>query len=145
MIFYCQSVEETQDLAKKLARNIVPGSIISLIGNLGTGKTTFTKGFARQIGIKDHITSPTFKLISEYQGEKYKLNHIDAYRMNGPEDFLNIGGEEYLMSKNSITIIEWGDLLIDILSSNTITVNFERIKSLKESRKIEILGIEIAR
>jgi len=145
MIFYCQSVKETQDLAKKLARNIVPGSIISLIGNLGTGKTTFTKGFARQIGIKDHITSPTFKLISEYQGEKYKLNHIDAYRMNGPEDFLNIGGEEYLMSKNSITIIEWGDLLIDILSSNTITVNFERIKSLKESRKIEILGIEIAR
>tara|TARA_B100002019_G_C21180427_1_gene553385 strand:- start:623 stop:1036 length:414 start_codon:yes stop_codon:yes gene_type:complete len=135
-------VEETQDIAKKLARNINPGITISLIGDLGTGKTTFTKGFARQMGIKDHVTSPTFKLISEYQGEKYKLNHIDAYRMNGPEDFLNIGGEEYLLSKNSITIIEWGDLLNDILPSKTIRVNFTRIKSPKESRKIEISGIK---
>ena len=142
MIFNCQSVEETQDIAKKLARNINPGITISLIGDLGTGKTTFTKGFARQMGIKDHVTSPTFKLISEYQGEKYKLNHIDAYRMNGPEDFLNIGGEEYLLSKNSITIIEWGDLLNDILPSKTIRVKFIRIKSPKESRKIEISGIK---
>ena len=142
MIFNCQSVEETQGLAKKLARNIDPGITISLIGDLGTGKTTFTKGFARQMGIKDHVTSPTFKLISEYQGKKYKLNHIDAYRMNGPEDFLNIGGEEYLLSKNSITIIEWGDLLNDILPSKTIRVNFTRIKSPKESRKIEISGIK---
>ena len=142
MIFNCQSVEETQDIAKKLARNINPGITISLIGDLGTGKTTFTKGFARQMGIKDHVTSPTFKLISEYQGKKYKLNHIDAYRMNGAEDFLNIGGEEYLLSKNSITIIEWGDLLNDILPSKTIRVNFTRIKSPKESRKIEISGIK---
>ena len=142
MIFNCQSVEETQDLAKKLARNIDPGTIISLIGDLGAGKTTFTKGFARQMGIKDHVTSPTFKLISEYQGEKYRLNHIDAYRMNGPEDFLNIGGEEYLLSKNSITIIEWGDLLNEILPSKTIRVNFERIKSPKESRKIKISVIK---
>ena len=142
MIFNCESVEETQDLAKKLAKNINPGITISLIGDLGTGKTTFTKGFARQLGIKDHVTSPTFKLISEYQGKKYKLNHIDAYRMNGPEDFLNIGGEEYLTSKNSITIIEWGDLLNDILPSKTIRVNFTRIKSPKESRKIEISGIK---
>ena len=140
MTFNCHSVEETQDLAKKLVRNIGPGSIISLVGDLGAGKTTFTKGLAMQMGIKDHVTSPTFKLVSEYQGEKYKLNHIDAYRMNGPEDFLNIGGEEYLISKNSITIIEWGDLLNDILPSKTIRVNFERIKSPKESRKIEILG-----
>ena len=142
MIFNCQSIEETQSLAKKLARKTSPGTVISLIGDLGAGKTTFTKGFARQMGIKDHVTSPTFKLISEYQGKKYKLNHIDAYRMNGPEDFLNIGGEEYLLSKNSITIIEWGDLLNDILPSKTIRVNFERIKSPKESRKIEILGIK---
>ena len=142
MIFNCQSVKETQELAIKLARNINPGTTISLIGDLGAGKTTFTKGFARQMGIKDHVTSPTFKLISEYQGEKYKLNHIDAYRMNGPEDFLNIGGEEYLLSKNSITIIEWGDLLNDILPSKTIRVNFTRIKLPKESRKIEISGIK---
>ena len=142
MIYHCQSVEQTQDLAKKLAKKIHPGSIISLIGDLGTGKTTFTKGFARQIGIKDHVTSPTFKLISEYQSSNCKLYHIDAYRMDGPEDFLNIGGEEYLTSKDSITIIEWGDLLHELLPSRTITINFKRIKYPKELRKIKISGID---
>ena len=137
MIYHCQSVEQTQDLAKKLAKKIHPGSIISLIGDLGTGKTTFTKGFARQIGIKDHVTSPTFKLISEYQSPNCKLYHIDAYRMDGPEDFLNIGGEEYLTSKDSITIIEWGDLLHELLPSRTITINFKRIKYPKELRKLK--------
>ncbi len=143
MIIQCQSVEETQNLAKKLAKKISQGSVISLIGDLGTGKTTFTKGFAKQLGIEDHVTSPTFKLVSEYQGEKYKLYHIDAYRMDGPNDFLNIGGEEYLSSKKNITIIEWGDLLMDLLPERTITVNFTRIKSPKESRRIQIRGIEI--
>ena len=143
MIIQCQSVEETQNLAKKLAKKISQGSIISLIGDLGTGKTTFTKGFAKQLGIEDHVTSPTFKLVSEYQGEKYKLYHIDAYRMDGPNDFLNIGGEEYLSSKKNITIIEWGDLLMDLLPEKTITVNFTRIKLPKESRRIQIRGIEI--
>ena len=142
MIYHCQSVEQTQDLAKKLAKKIHPGSIISLIGDLGTGKTTFTKGFARQIGIKDHVTSPTFKLISEYQSPNCMLYHIDAYRMDGPEDFLNIGGEEYLTSKDSITIIEWGDLLHELLPSRTITINFKRIKYPKELRKIKISGID---
>ena len=142
MIYHCQSVEQTQDLAKKLAKKIHPGSIISLIGDLGTGKTTFTKGFARQIGIKDHVTSPTFKLISEYQSPNCKLYHIDAYRMDGPEDFLNIGGEEYLTSRDSITIIEWGDLLHELLPSRTITINFKRIKYPKELRKIKISGID---
>ena len=142
MIFTSQSVEQTQELAKQLAKQVTPGSIISLVGNLGTGKTTFTQGFARQLGIKDPITSPTFKLISEYQAIDYTLYHIDAYRMDGPSDFLNIGGEEYLTSKNNVTIIEWGDLLKDLLPSRTITVNFTRITSPKDSRNIKISGIK---
>ena len=88
------------------------------------------------------MTSPTFKLISEYQSPNCKLYHIDAYRMDGPEDFLNIGGEEYLTSKDSITIIEWGDLLHELLPSRTITINFKRIKYPKELRKIKISGID---
>ena len=145
MVFNCESIEETQQVAKNLAKETPPGSVIALIGDLGSGKTTFTKGFARQMGIKDHVTSPTFKLVSEYKGEKYVLNHIDAYRMEGAIDFLNIGGEEYLISKNSITIIEWGDLLIDLLSEDTIIVYFKRIKVPKESRRIEIQGINLGR
>ena len=145
MIFLCESIEETQKVAKNLAKKVLPGSVIALIGELGAGKTTFTKGFAKQMGIKDHVTSPTFKLVSEYRGKKYVLNHVDAYRMEGPNDFLNIGGEEYLTSKNSITIIEWGDLLVDLLSTETITVHFQRIKIPRDSRRIEIRGIKIER
>ena len=145
MIFVCETIEDTQKVAKNLAKKVLPGSVIALIGELGAGKTTFTKGFAKQMGIKDHVTSPTFKLVSEYRGKKYVLNHVDAYRMEGPNDFLNIGGEEYLTSKNSITIIEWGDLLSDLLSEETITVHFKRIKIPKESRRIEIRGIKIDR
>ena len=143
MIFISQSVEQTKDLAKKLAKQISPGSIISLVGDLGTGKTTFTKGFAKQLGIKDPVTSPTFKLISEYQTTNYMFYHIDAYRMDGPSDFLNIGGEEYLTSKTDVTIIEWGDLLKDLLPSRTITVNFNRVISPKDSRNIKISGIKL--
>ena len=143
MVFFCESIEETQKVAKKLAKKTPPGSVIALIGELGAGKTTFTKGFAIEMGVKDPVTSPTFKLVSEYKGKKYLLNHVDAYRMEGPKDFLNIGGEEYLTAKNSITIIEWGDLLSDLLSEETITVHFKRIKIPKESRKIEIRGIKI--
>ena len=143
MTFLCDSIEDTQKVAKNLAKKTPPGSVIALIGELGAGKTTFTKGFAREMGVKDPVTSPTFKLVSEYKGKKYVLNHVDAYRMEGPKDFLNIGGEEYLTAKNSITIIEWGDLLSDLLSEETITVHFKRIKIPKESRKIEIKGIKI--
>ena len=143
MTFLCDSIEDTQKVAKNLAKKPPPGSVIALIGELGAGKTTFTKGFAREMGVKDPVTSPTFKLVSEYKGKKYVLNHVDAYRMEGPKDFLNIGGEEYLTAKNSITIIEWGDLLSDLLSEETITVHFKRIKIPKESRKIEIRGIKI--
>ena len=143
MTFLCDSIEDTQKVAKNLAKKTPPGSVIALIGELGAGKTTFTKGFAREMGVKDPVSSPTFKLVSEYKGKKYLLNHVDAYRMEGPKDFLNIGGEEYLTAKNSITIIEWGDLLSDLLSEETITVHFKRIKIPKESRKIEIKGIKI--
>ena len=143
MNFLCESIEETQKVAKNLAKKTPPGTVIALVGELGAGKTTFTKGFARQMGVKDPVTSPTFKLVSEYKGKKYVLNHVDAYRMEGPMDFLNIGGEEYLTAKNSITIIEWGDLLSDLLSEETITVHFKRIKIPKESRRIEIRGIKI--
>ena len=141
MVVVSNSIKETQHLAMRLAKIILPGTVVALVGELGTGKTTFTKGFAMQMGIKDHVTSPTFKLVSEYEGKNYKLNHIDAYRMNGPKDFLNIGGEEYLTPKNGITIIEWGDILNDLLSNKVIRIEFERIVGQQESRKIKFIGV----
>ena len=95
MIFISNSEDETKNFAEKIAKNISVGKVIALNGDLGTGKTTFTQGFATAMGISESVGSPTFKLISEYLGEKYWLYHIDAYRLNNVNEFLNIGGEDY--------------------------------------------------
>ena len=92
MVFNSQSVDDTYYLARKFAQSISKGNVIALIGNLGTGKTTFTKGLAKALGILENVGSPTFKLVSEYVGTDSVLYHIDAYRLEGSKDFLNIAG-----------------------------------------------------
>ena len=143
MIFTSNSIGDTESLAKKLAEEIKQGSVVTLTGNLGTGKTTFTQGFARAIGISERVGSPTFKLVSEYQGRSYWLYHIDAYRLEGANDFLNIGGEEYLRPEKGVTLIEWADIIGDIFDENIISLKFSRIKGNTNSREIEIKGIEL--
>ena len=115
MIAECSSKEATQTLAGKLAQKIPVGSVVALIGNLGTGKTTFAQGFAKELGITDTVGSPTFKLISEYDGEPLNLYHIDCYRLKNEIDFLNIGGEALLTQDDGITLIEWAEIINIIL------------------------------
>jgi tRNA threonylcarbamoyladenosine biosynthesis protein TsaE len=141
MIAECSSKEATQTLAGKLAQNIPVGSVVALIGNLGTGKTTFAQGFAKELGITDTVGSPTFKLISEYDGEPHNLYHIDCYRLKNEIDFLNIGGEAFLTQDDGITLIEWADIIKKILPSNVITINFSSLDGYPNSRQIEIIGI----
>ena len=88
-----QSANETKIIASNMSKDIKMNSVIALYGDIGTGKTTFTQGFALGLGVNEHVTSPTFKLVSEYSGDSKKLYHIDCYRMKGCSDFLNIGGE----------------------------------------------------
>ena len=90
MIIVSNSLGETKKFAKLIAENIPIGKVIALIGNLGTGKTTFTQGFASAMGIKERVGSPTFKLVSEYSGKNGSLYHIDAYRLDGAKEFLKI-------------------------------------------------------
>ena len=142
MVFNSQSVDDTYFLARKFAQSISKGNVIALIGNLGTGKTTFTKGLAKALGILENVGSPTFKLVSEYVGTDSVLYHIDAYRLEGSKDFLNIGGEEYLTTEDGITVIEWADIIGDILDDDVIQVKFTRIQNNSESRQIEIRGIQ---
>ena len=142
MVFNSQSVDDTYYLARKFAQNISKGNVIALIGNLGTGKTTFTKGLAKALGILENVGSPTFKLVSEYVGTDSVLYHIDAYRLEGSKDFLNIGGEEYLTTEDGITVIEWADIIGDILDDDVIQVKFARIQNNSEARRIEIRGIQ---
>ena len=142
MVFNSQSVDDTYFLARKFAQSISKGNVVALIGNLGTGKTTFTKGLAKALGILENVGSPTFKLVSEYVGTDSVLYHIDAYRLEGSKDFLNIGGEEYLTTEDGITVIEWADIIGDILDDDVIQVKFARIQNNSEARRIEIRGIQ---
>ena len=141
MIFESKSAAETYKIADKILNKIKPGSVIALLGDLGAGKTTFTQGFAKALKIEERVGSPTFKLVSEYECNPYKLYHIDVYRLKNSSEFLNIGGEEYLSSKNSYTLIEWADIIKDILPIDTIKIKLSRIKEDKNIRKINVQGL----
>ena len=134
----CHSVEETQKFASEFSKTIEIGSIISLNGGLGAGKTTFAQGFARGMGVKQHVGSPTFKLVSEYSGEKMKLFHVDCYRLSGIDDFLNMGGENLLLPKDGICLFEWASIIEGVLPDNTMIIDFIRFKDNLNKRLIKI-------
>lgn len=137
-IYITKSLGETRQLAAKIAKKVSVGNVIGLIGDLGTGKTTFTQGFAQAMGIKETVGSPTFKLISEYKGVKYLLYHVDCYRLKNAQQFINIGGEEYLTPEKGVTLIEWADIIEEILPKETIKIILKRIDSNPNHREIII-------
>lgn len=108
MIFHTKSSIETISLGEKIGSLLKPGDILAMTGTLAAGKTTITKGIAKSLGVKDNITSPTFCLVSEYEGEKMPLYHMDVYRLEGEEDFVNLGVEDMLYG-NGVCIIEWSE------------------------------------
>lgn len=107
-IFITQSEEDTLRLGKEIGERLRPGSVICLVGDLGSGKTCFTKGIASGLGIEDVISSPTFTIMNEYEG-KVPLYHFDVYRID-EDEFLDIGLDEYLYG-DGVTVIEWADRL----------------------------------
>jgi len=137
MIYVSNSETQTINFGSKFSKKVKLGSVIALIGNLGSGKTTFTKGFAKGLNIKEHVGSPTFKIVSEYESQYFNLYHIDSYRLKNSNDFLKIGGEEFLIQETGFTLIEWADLIRDILPKKTITINFSRLNH-ENSRRIEV-------
>lgn len=123
MIFRANSADETVALGERLGAFLRPGDIIALEGNLAAGKTTITKGIARALGVDDTITSPTFCLVSEYEG-KMPLYHFDVYRLQGADDFANLGADEMLYG-NGVCVIEWSEKIIEELPSRTIKIKIE--------------------
>ncbi|MGE5456314.1 MAG: tRNA (adenosine(37)-N6)-threonylcarbamoyltransferase complex ATPase subunit type 1 TsaE [Ignavibacteriales bacterium] len=115
-----RSEEDTIELAQNFESEKFPNMVICLNGELGSGKTVFTKGIANALGVKEVVTSPTFTIIKEYRGE-LSLYHMDVYRLNGNVD--GIGIEEYF-NKNGIVIIEWADTIKDILPKERIDIKF---------------------
>lgn len=120
-----RSAKETMLIGEKLARNLKPGSVVALSGNLGSGKTTFTKGIGKGLGVKDprRINSPTFVLIKEYNG-KIPLYHFDLYRLDDLKEIENLAIEEYIYG-NGVTVIEWAEKIKCILPEKYILVKFE--------------------
>ena len=116
--FTTNSAEETIELGKKIGSLLQKGDIIAMQGTLAAGKTTITKGIAEALGVKDTITSPTFCLISEYEG-KMPLYHMDVYRLDGAEDFANLGTEDMLYGEG-VSIIEWSEKIMEELPKKTI-------------------------
>ena len=117
-----KSEEETMEIAENIESEKFPNMIICLIGDLGSGKTIFTKGFANSLGIEENITSPTFNIIKEYTGGEAPLYHMDLYRLDG--DVRNLGLDEYF-SKDGVVIIEWADMIEDYLPEERLDIKFK--------------------
>ncbi len=135
MILYTNSQEETVELGKKIGSKLQKGDILAMQGTLAAGKTTITKGIAKALEINETITSPTFCLISEYEG-KMPLYHMDVYRLEGSEDFINLGVDDMLYGRG-VCIIEWSEKIMDELPDNTIIIRLEPQES-KDGNKRKI-------
>jgi tRNA threonylcarbamoyladenosine biosynthesis protein TsaE len=135
------SENDTIELGERTAKLLKPGDVIALEGELGTGKTVFVKGVARGLKIYEHITSPTFNIVHSYEGGSVTLHHFDVYRVNDEDELFEIGFYEYLY-KGDICIIEWADLIKNMLPENTIWIKLERIENNPDQRIITIRGLE---
>ena len=138
MFFIAKSPNKTKKFAFKMARKFKGGEILALIGDLGGGKTYFTKGLAQGLGIKKLISSPSFILMKIYPLKKGKIKqlcHVDLYRLKDPKDIIHLGLKEYLGQKNTICVIEWADKIKNILKPYIkITLNFQFVD--RNTRKI---------
>ena len=119
------SEEETFLLAEKMGQEAERGQIYALTGDLGAGKTLFAQGFARGLGIMDHVSSPTFTILQIYEGGRLPLYHFDVYRIEDPDELFETGYEDYFYG-NGVCLVEWADLIRDVLPEETITIRIER-------------------
>ena len=123
---YCSnSVAETEELGAQLAARLRPGDVVAYTGDLGAGKTAFTRGIARGLGIPERVTSPTFTIVNEYEGGRLPLFHFDLYRLGDPEELFDIGWEDYL-ARGGVCAVEWSENVAGALEDEPIRVDIRR-------------------
>lgn len=133
------SEKETIELGKKIAAKLKKGMVIVLTGDLGSGKTKLTEGILTYYGLENEISSPTFTIVNEYYTENLNIYHFDVYRLTDIDEFYAIGGDEYF--EKGVSIIEWGELIEDVLPKDYIKIRFSRDLDNENLRKIEIENI----
>ena len=136
MEFEVNSIDETTSIGQRLGQLLMPGDVICLTGDLGTGKTHITKEIAKGLNIDDIITSPTFTIVNEYDSGRLKMNHFDVYRVNDPDEIYAIGFDDYIFSE-AVSIIEWANYIEDILPNEYLHIHISKDLSKDEDyRKI---------
>jgi tRNA threonylcarbamoyladenosine biosynthesis protein TsaE len=125
MVYETHSSEETYNIGKELGQKCKEGELYTLIGDLGVGKTVFTQGFAAGLGITEPVNSPTFTIVQIYDEGRLPLYHFDVYRIGDPEEMYEVGYEEYVYGEG-VSLIEWADLIEDILPTHYTKVLIEK-------------------
>lgn len=134
--------EETYALGKKIGERAKPGMVLSLIGDLGVGKTVFTQGLAKGLGIEESISSPTFTIVQVYEEGRLPFYHFDVYRIGDIEEMDEIGYEDYFYG-DGVSLIEWANLIEEILPEDIVRVTIEKdLNKGFDYRKIMVEGIE---
>ena len=136
MEFITNSPEETEKIGAALGKILTPGAVIAYCGDLGAGKTAFTRGLAKGLGCTDTVTSPTYTIVNEYLTGKMPLFHFDMYRLRSSDDLFDIGWEDYL-ERGGICAVEWSENVEDALE-NPIFVRIEKLDA--DSRRITVEG-----
>lgn len=119
------TVEETEELGRRLAGRLGPGDVVAFTGDLGAGKTAFVRGLARGLGIPGRVTSPTFTIVNEYEGGRLPLFHFDLYRLSSSDELFDIGWEDYL-ARGGVCAVEWSEIVEDALEEGAIRVDLRR-------------------
>ena len=125
MVIETNSSDETYKLGQRLGKAARPGEIYTLIGDLGTGKTVFTQGFAAGLDIKEYVNSPTFTILQVYEDGRIPLYHFDVYRIEEPEEMDEIGYEDYFFS-DGVTLIEWADIIAEIIPGDAHRIEISK-------------------
>ena len=136
MIYTTHSTSETEAVAFALGEKLKPGTILAYRGDLGAGKTAFTRGLARGLGYQEPVTSPTYTIVNEYLGGRLPLFHFDMYRLASSDDLWDIGWEDYL-DRGGVCAVEWSENVADALEG-AVTITIEKLG--ETSRRITIEG-----
>jgi len=137
LILKTDSADETFFLGERLAALVEPGDVFAVSGELGAGKTVLARGLARGLGVAGPVKSPTFTLINEYAG-RLPFYHLDVYRLSGPLEMADLGGEEYFYG-SGVTLVEWAERVAEILPPERLEIRMEIVPGEENARKITLL------